>query len=79
MRSILKRLINLVARLVILVTLFRYASTYFFSKKAAMTLAPVVALSHGGGEIIPPLIHYLLIHHPLPFSQQLCSVSITLD
>lgn len=58
MRLILKRLIALVTRVVVLVTLFRFASTYFFSKKAAMTVAPVVALSHGGGEIVlPPIAH----------------------
>jgi hypothetical protein len=51
MRLALKRLITLTARLVILVILFRYASTYFLSRKATMPLAPVIALSHGGGEI----------------------------
>jgi hypothetical protein len=59
MRLILKRLIALVIRVIVLATLFRFASTYFFSKKAAMTVAPVVALSHGGGEIVnrPLLTH----------------------
>lgn len=58
MRLILKRLIALVTRVVVLVTLFRFASTYFFGKKAAMTVAPVVALSHGGGKIVLlPIAH----------------------
>jgi hypothetical protein len=53
MGLILKRLVALVGRIVLVFILFRYASTYFVGRKAAgkMTLAPVIALSHGGGEI----------------------------
>lgn len=50
MRLLLKRLFALVGRLVVLGILFRYASTYFLGRKATMTVAPVIALSHGGGE-----------------------------
>lgn len=51
MRLALKRLVAFVGRLVIVVILLRYASTYFLSRKATMTVAPVIALSHGGGEL----------------------------
>lgn len=55
MRLILKRLVALVGRIVLVFILFRYASTYFFGRKAVtkMTVAPVIALSHGGGETHP--------------------------
>jgi hypothetical protein len=69
MTSILKRFLTLVTRGAILVALFSFAYPYFFTKKTTMTVAPVVALSHGGGEIdLPPITCLLIfIHHLLPF------------
>lgn len=77
MKLILKRLITLVTRVIILVTLFRYASTYLFSKKVAMTVAPVVALSHGGGEIILHSFITYSFQHPLPFLSNEALLSTT--
>ena len=52
MRLILKRLVAIIGRIVLVFILFRYASTYFTGRKSAVKMvAPVIALSHGGGEI----------------------------